>query len=136
MNTLSTRTNKPSIFSHLVLLFQVTLCAITGVMALIQAWRPGAGTPGVATLGHGIIGGLLLIGCALLVFKPKLGSAILVVTVLSLPVMAALAGGFPVWDGASTASRVWLIVGAIISAGILAAPWLEDRGGSIERSSD
>lgn len=136
MNTLSTRTNKPSIFSLLIFLFQVILCAITGVAALLQAWRPEAGTPGVATMGHGIIGGLLLIGCALLYFKPKLGSAILVVTVLSIPVMAALAGGYPVWDGASTASRVWMIVGVIISAGILAAPWLEDRGGSIKRSTD
>ncbi len=136
MNTPSTRTNKPSIFSLLVFLFEVTICAITGVTALILAWRPEAGTPGVATMGHGILGGLLLIGCALLYFKPKLGSAILVVTVLSIPVMAALAGGFPAWDAASTASRVWMIVGVIISAGILAAPWLEDRGGSIKRSSD
>ena len=84
---------------------------------------------------HGILGVLLLIGCALLSFKPRMGSAMLVVTVLFIPVVAALAG-FPVWDAASTSSRAWLIVGAIISAGILAAPWLEDRGGSIKRSSD
>ena len=93
------------------------------------------GTTGVVAMCHGILGVLLLIGCALLSFKPRMGSAMLVVTVLFIPVVAALAG-FPVWDAASTSSRAWLIVGAIISAGILAAPWLEDRGGSIKRSSD
>jgi len=129
MKILSSKTNNPSALSSLVFHFQVALCAMAGVTALILAW---VGTTGVVAVYHGILGVLLLTGCALLYFKPRVGSAMLVVTVLCLPVMAVFAG-FPGWDGATTASRAGSIVGAITAAGILAAPWLEDRGGLLLR---
>jgi hypothetical protein len=97
----------------------LTVCA--GIVSLFQAWFGQDTLPHTVRVSYAVYGCLFLIGSAAYFIKPRLGAAILVVSLLSMIGVAPLVG-FPVWIEASTASRIGMITGCITAAGIVSEP--------------
>jgi hypothetical protein len=116
------KADKPQVIENLTL----TVTAVAGIMALALAWNSQDGTIAALRVSYLIYGILFVAGSLAYYTEPRLGSAVLIVALLSAPIVAAMVG-FPVWVDGSAASRIGLILGTITSAGIVSAPFLRSR---------
>jgi predicted PurR-regulated permease PerM len=105
---------------------QLGLILATGIVAFVLAWRSQDGLAVAVRACYVAYGILFLVGALAYYTKPRIGSAILIASLLSSVVVAPLVG-FPAWVNASGASRVGLILGAVIAAGIVCGPLLNSR---------
>ena len=114
---------KASLINHFVIGVTVT----AGIVALVQAWFGPDTASNIVRACYVAYGGLFVIGSVAYYTKPRIGAAILVISLLSLICVAPLAG-FPVWIDASTAARIGIITGCITAAGIVAEPLFDSSG--------
>lgn len=112
--------------SHIVEHFTLGLTAVAGIMALALAWQSQDGLAVAVRASYFAYGILFVAGALAYYTTPRIGSAILTVSLLSAPVVAALVG-FPVWVNGSAGSKIGSTLGAIIAAGIVSAPLLKSR---------
>lgn len=106
--------------------FTLAVTAVAGIAFLALAWNSKDGISVAVRASYVTYGILFVVGTLAYYTKPRIGSATLIVALLSAPVVAALVG-FPVWVNGSAASRIGSILGAITSAGIVSAPFLRSR---------
>ena len=106
--------------------FTLAVTAAAGITALALAWNSKDGISVAVRASYFTYGILFVVGALAYYTKPRIGSAILIFTLLSAPAVAALVG-FPAWVNGSAASRIGSIVGAITSAGIVSAPFHKSR---------
>jgi uncharacterized membrane protein len=112
--------------SQIIEHFQLGLIVAAGSVALVLAWRSQSGLAVAVRACYVVYGILFLVGALAYYTKPRIGSAILIVSLLSSIVVAPLVG-FPVWVNGSGATRVGLILGAVTAAGIVCGPLLKSR---------
>ena len=110
--------NKTSLITSL----ELGLIFLTGLALLSGVVLSGSESTLVKT-SFAAYGFLFLAGPAVYLKKPRAGAALLIVALLSLLLVAPLAG-FPVWVNGSFAMKAGLITGLICSAGILSEPLL------------
>jgi hypothetical protein len=112
--------------SRIIEHFQISLIVVAGILALALARHSQDGLSVAVRACYTAYGILFLGGTLGYYVKPRIGSAILVASLMSLIVVAPLVG-FPVWVNGSTRSRVGSILGVIVAAGIVSGPLLASR---------
>jgi predicted PurR-regulated permease PerM len=117
---------KAKISQNMVEHFTLGVTAVAGIIFLALAWKSQDGLAVAVRASYFAYGILFVVGALAYYTRPRIGSAILIVSLLSMPIVAALVG-FPVWVNGSAGSRIGLILGAITSAGIVSAPLLKSR---------
>lgn len=116
------KATRPQMIEH----FTLAMTAVAGITLLALAWKSKDGISVAVRASYFTYGILCVVGALAYYTKPRIGSAILIVTFLSSPVVSALFG-FPAWVNKSAASRIATISGVIIWAVIVSAPFLESR---------
>lgn len=107
--------------------FSIGLIVIAGIIAL---WL-GLTSPDTLTPSHRMCyvayGVLFLIGGITYYIRPLIGSAILVVSLLSMIAVAPLAD-LPVWADGTTATKLTIIVAAVLTAVEVSEPlWSQNQ---------
>ena len=116
------KTNSTKIIAHGTL----GLIAAAGSIALVLAWRAPDGITVAVRSCYAAYGILFLVGSFAYYTKPRMGSVILIVSLLSSIVVAPLVG-FPAWIDGSIGSRAGLILGVMTATGIVCGPLLKSR---------
>ncbi|MBI1372073.1 MAG: hypothetical protein GC159_04845 [Phycisphaera sp.] len=111
--------------SRMIVNVQLAVILMTGVICL----TPGLGVqPGPTVQDQAFqitYGTIFLLGPMLYWYRPFAGSVLLVVTLLSICLVAPFCH-LSLWIDASDARRVGLIIGAILTAGIVSDPLVDD----------
>jgi predicted PurR-regulated permease PerM len=76
--------------------FTLAVTAVAGIAFLALAWNSKDGIAVAVRASYFTYSALFVVGALAYYTKPRIGSAILIVALLSAPVVAALVG-FPVW---------------------------------------
>jgi hypothetical protein len=107
--------------NSIIIGFQICLILLTGLALAYQVINAPAAMSLTTKLVFSIYAVVFLSGSIAYYIWPRLGSIALIIGLLSLIIAAPLLP-FPMWANASIGNRIALIIGTIISAGIVSKP--------------